>query len=81
MTALRLLPALVTQRATGAFVMAKPLAGSRSIRPAEAVAVGGATRLNDLVDVTITGGQEDDILQQNDSGIYVNVKVLSAGTY
>ena len=42
---------------------------------------GGATRLNDLVDVTITGGQEDDILQQNDSGMYVNVRVLSAGTY
>ena len=42
---------------------------------------GGATRLNDLVDVTITDGKEDDVLQQDASGVYKNVQVLSAGTY
>lgn len=42
---------------------------------------GGATRLNDLVDVSITNGEEDDLLQQNNSSVYTNVKVLSAGTY
>jgi len=50
--------------------------------PIRRVSGAAAQRLGDLIDVTISGVQDDDILQYHaSSGLWKNERVISGGTY